>query len=500
MPFTADPVPPLRPSDVRKAVRGAAHQPRTTRLVTLFVASPGDVAEERGRVRAVVERVHRAVGPEVRIDVVRWEDYAAPDWSRPQAVVFGNTSFASIDLFVGIFWSRLGTPSGAVDPTRGVEYESGTVEELAAARRLYEEGSLRRIMLYFRHPQRPPQNEEEARQAAGVAELCGRLETGPERGLIRRYATPEEFGERLYDDLCLVAKGFLPEARATRAVHDAFIVKLCDRLKQDRDFSNFYQAGITGHPGRPQAAILWGARSEGHESFRERIQRTHLFLGAASARAGEDPRIVDWQPEWPRGAPPEDLRRQLAQGLAQEIRLPFPGDTDYSARAVTALPEIREADIVLLHHDVYVKRWPGDALELLRWYLEEYWGALEDDPARPPIVVLIKVICYPTLPPEEREAVRADLEALCAPGSAGCRRILLPELQPITDVEVEAWMKRYAGQVTERQLMEMVEEVFTREDGGAADALSMADLEERLLALLEKARAPRGKDTNQDPE
>jgi hypothetical protein len=125
----------------------------------LFLASPGDVVSERNVVDEVVRDLNFN-NEKFHIDVIRWENHAAPNFGRPQQVIFENTEFYKTDIFVGIFWARIGTPTGKINPDTGVEFISGTVEEFSAAIKLLSEGKIKlgRFMLYF-CKRSVPQNE-----------------------------------------------------------------------------------------------------------------------------------------------------------------------------------------------------------------------------------------------------------------------------------------------------------------------------------------------------
>ena len=58
------------------------------RVLTVFLASPGDVVEERQIAKKVVEQVNRVVRPELRweIELLGWED-TLPSFGRPQQII-----------------------------------------------------------------------------------------------------------------------------------------------------------------------------------------------------------------------------------------------------------------------------------------------------------------------------------------------------------------------------------------------------------------------------
>lgn len=98
---------------------------KTRRVLTVFLASPGDVAPERTAAEEVVAAVNKLTGPHLgwHIDLRKWED-TAPGFGRPQARI--NPLVDECDLFVGLLWEKWGHPSGA--------YSSGFEEEFERAR------------------------------------------------------------------------------------------------------------------------------------------------------------------------------------------------------------------------------------------------------------------------------------------------------------------------------------------------------------------------------
>src|ERR687883_397865 len=92
----------------------------------IFLASPGDVDEERKLVRQFFERYNRHTAQlwGVRFEVVDWENYATIGLGRPQELITQQTLARfkeSLALVVGIMAQRFGSPTG--------DAESGTEEE-----------------------------------------------------------------------------------------------------------------------------------------------------------------------------------------------------------------------------------------------------------------------------------------------------------------------------------------------------------------------------------
>jgi len=107
-------------------------------VCNVMIASPGDVQEERNMAREVVWNWNYLHSERTKIILmpITWETHSAPDMGdRPQAII-NKQVLERCDLLIGIFWTRLGTPTG--------REASGTVEEI---KKHCERG--RPAMLYF---------------------------------------------------------------------------------------------------------------------------------------------------------------------------------------------------------------------------------------------------------------------------------------------------------------------------------------------------------------
>ena len=93
-------------------------------VLKVMIASPTDVRDERSIFREVIYEwnVINSERESVVLLPVGWETHAAPALGeRPQALI-NKQVLQTCDLLVAIFWTRLGTSTGAA--------ESGTVEEI----------------------------------------------------------------------------------------------------------------------------------------------------------------------------------------------------------------------------------------------------------------------------------------------------------------------------------------------------------------------------------
>lgn len=110
----------------------------------IFLASPGDVEVERTMVREVLDELNVTYGTPngISLKLVNWEDYSFPGiGDDPQDVVNNQLPF-DYDVFLCIFWTRIGTPTKRA--------KSGTLEELEIAREKKKNGENIEIMGYFK--------------------------------------------------------------------------------------------------------------------------------------------------------------------------------------------------------------------------------------------------------------------------------------------------------------------------------------------------------------
>ncbi len=115
--------------------------PRTVVTYKVFLASPGDVNEERGIVKKVIETYNQIHSSDnIMLELLCWEDSTHPSFGDyPQDVV--NSQIGDdYDVFIGILWARFGTPT--------LEYKSGTEEEFYRAYERYKDGDDVELMIY----------------------------------------------------------------------------------------------------------------------------------------------------------------------------------------------------------------------------------------------------------------------------------------------------------------------------------------------------------------
>jgi hypothetical protein len=198
-------------------------------VVRVLIASPGDTGQARLLLRDVLQEWNSLHAEDSRIMLlpVMWERDATPEMGdRPQGIINKQLVDAS-DTLVGIFWTRLGTPTS--------EAESGTVEEIE---RFIRAG--KPVLIYFSQEPVVPNSID----AVEYEHLNTFRESLKARGLFDGYSSQEELWRKA-------------SAALTRTIRQRFRVEVSDRpfeasrpgaqllarIEREREVRGFSKAG-----------------------------------------------------------------------------------------------------------------------------------------------------------------------------------------------------------------------------------------------------------------
>lgn len=125
--------------------------PKNVTILTIFVASPDDVLDEREVLEEVIREFNISWGNQFKInlELVRWETHSYPGVDIDTQEVINKQIGENYDIFIGIMWKKFGTPTGRAG--------SGTVEEFNKAYKLYKKNPEKlNILFYFKNEPIPP--------------------------------------------------------------------------------------------------------------------------------------------------------------------------------------------------------------------------------------------------------------------------------------------------------------------------------------------------------
>ena len=175
---------------------------------------------------------------------------------------------------------------------------------------------------------------------------------------------------------------------------------------------------------------------------------------------------------------------------------PLYASNDLSAVALSKQPAVCQNPVVVIQHRVHASSWNSNTRYLISWYMG-YWAEVINTPNRPQFIVFVTVM-YPRREsssdwraflglgsPNKRRIEKELREIVCSP-YARCVALLLDELQPAGQEDVEDWLSLNSI-CSEKARYELIEKMF----GIGARQLSprcMADIEDELRRLVEDLR------------
>jgi hypothetical protein len=262
-----------------------------------FVSSPGDVAEERRRALQVIEQElpkDPLLRGKIDCEAVLWDDpnapVAMPATLTPQeAVNRGLGRPCDCDVVIVILWSRFGTPLSGETRTDGSPYLSGTEWEYENAISAQPPPHV----LVYRRTTPPEVDLQDRAKRAKQLEQIDRVDAfferfanpdGSVKGCYTRYATPDEFGKRLLNDLKQYVKGRIEPKPAGGVLRDTPPYKAIAKAFRRGTLVPFIGPGASASGRPPNAA--W---DPAHPAFLPSgVELSHLLADEAAFPADDD--------------------------------------------------------------------------------------------------------------------------------------------------------------------------------------------------------------------
>jgi len=157
--------------------------------VSIFLASPGDVLVERNHAERVIEELNRTIASSggMSLKIIRWEEDVHPGYGKDAQAIINDqvAKMSQCDLFVGVMWNRVGTPTPRA--------ESGTVEEFEIAAQAFDRHGKPEIWFYFRNAAAHLDTGEQIEQRKQVVAFKEKIK---KNSLPWSYKTPKEFQDK----------------------------------------------------------------------------------------------------------------------------------------------------------------------------------------------------------------------------------------------------------------------------------------------------------------
>lgn len=153
--------------------------------IKIFLGSPSDVTSERKRVQEVIHELNQSVAPSLGVVLdLTTSARAFPGFGKDGQAIINEQigDMQTYDLFVAIFWNRIGTPT-----SRDI---SGTVEEFKRALKALQTKKKPQIWTYFSNAPANLSTSEELEQKKGVIAFRNSIR---KKGLRKDYQNVRDF-------------------------------------------------------------------------------------------------------------------------------------------------------------------------------------------------------------------------------------------------------------------------------------------------------------------
>lgn len=179
--------------------------------VHVFVSCPGDVASEKAIVKQVCNMVNSSLihnHCDVHLVFRDFSEIIGQTGHRPQQLI--NDYITGYHVYLGILYKRFGTPTGAINPLTGQEFESGTEEEYVIASEKNKIGGGPQQIFFFFKDQDGSKTVAENEQAGKVLAF---KESLMPNDWVNSFDTPSNFERRITQQLTTIGYGLCLESK-----------------------------------------------------------------------------------------------------------------------------------------------------------------------------------------------------------------------------------------------------------------------------------------------
>ncbi|MBX8597556.1 DUF4062 domain-containing protein [Pseudomonas cichorii] len=202
--------------------------PFDAKVFKVLIASPGDVDEERQAIPEVIARWNDSNSETIGVVLmpVKWETHSAPLLGERAQGIINNQLVTSCDMAIGVFWTRLGSPTGVS--------ESGTAEEIE----WFIENN-KPVMVYFSSCPIDP-TKLDISQYSLLKQFEGKMQ---KLGLTGSYRSIVDFKEQLATQLNINVRNLLSGNPSTRPTIDPSekAKSLKKLIKEDKVYMEDYE-------------------------------------------------------------------------------------------------------------------------------------------------------------------------------------------------------------------------------------------------------------------
>jgi DNA-binding winged helix-turn-helix (wHTH) protein len=178
------------------------------KILKIFLASPGDVENERGIVLNTIDNLNnffRDLHYQVHLKKMAWEISAHSGPGKAQDVINKQIAPSKSDIFIAILWKRFGTPTNTTRPDDNSPYLSGTQQEIEDAYNSWKKTGRPIVMVYRKdEPVPADMSKDELAQYTRVIEFFRECEPGGKHPVFVKKFVSEHFPELIQREITQV--------------------------------------------------------------------------------------------------------------------------------------------------------------------------------------------------------------------------------------------------------------------------------------------------------
>lgn len=261
---------------------------------------------------------------------------------------------------------------------------------------------------------------------------------------------------------------------------------LCNRLKEDMEFRDFFHSKCGECPGQPHFYVIPGEEGECHSTLVRRLKDRQIkeFI-RKNRKETRSPHMlrVPWEIC---GEDPLIRQKILCGHIAEELGLDSRDAPDRFSDLVQKL-NLREYPLVMLIHDIRAGTWQKPDARLLEWYIREYWQTAECGPDMPLFLVFFCLI-FRTREQEgfwksrylrwHNRRILAEIRRITANAEQEKPCLVFEELRSPDRDDLSHWFSRYAYDMEEKEKLDMIAALF-----GRRERIRMAEAEKLLREI-----------------
>jgi len=161
--------------------------------IQVFISCPGDIKNEKQIIENVCKSLTESAENfgNISFRVKQWNSILGHFGERTQKVI--NEKIGNYDIYIGIWWMRFGSKSGAFNLSTNEEFQSNTEEEFYLAYENWKSNKTPEMFLFFRRPKANPKTGEKE-QLQKVLKFKAEQD---KNGLLHSYSSNIDFQEKI---------------------------------------------------------------------------------------------------------------------------------------------------------------------------------------------------------------------------------------------------------------------------------------------------------------